>query len=180
MIAFRDIIDRALDGAIIAGKDYDLKLFVPTARRLTKEYDIKYDPQTLVPADDDLADRLWQAGVEFFLQVGVYCPDTERRITFTQDEVGRTLALRRPPPAFGAGPDRRTFPLRQPEDATPPWCSLGAGGGAVSSEFHLASLIREYARNPLCNSITTPSLTHVDGPSSPAARWRWRAPSGTW
>jgi methylamine--corrinoid protein Co-methyltransferase len=163
MIAFREVVNRALDGPITSEKEFDLKLFVPTARRLAKKYDIKYDPETPVPADDDLADRLWQAGVEFFLTVGVYCPDTERRITFTPEEVAFALAYDRGPIVFGDGVDRRVFPRRQPEDSTPPWCSLGAGGGAVSSEFHLLSLIREYARNPLCWSITTPSLTHADG-----------------
>jgi methylamine--corrinoid protein Co-methyltransferase len=163
MISFRDVVDRALDGPIISGKDFDLKLLVRTARRLAKEYDVRYDPETLVPADDNLADRVWQAGVELFLEVGVYCPDTERRITFSRDEVELALAWNPGVIKFGSGVDRRAFPYRRPEDPTPPWCSLGAGGGAVSSDFHLLSLIREYARNPLCDSITTPSLTHVDG-----------------
>jgi len=163
MISFRDVVDRALDGPITTSKDFDLKLLVRTARRLAKEYDVQYDPETPVSGDDELADRIWQAGVELFLEVGVYVPDTERRITFSRDEVELALAYNRGPILFGSGVDRREFPLRKPEDPTPPWCSLGAGGGAVSSEFHLLSLIREYAHNPLCWSITTPSLTHVDG-----------------
>jgi len=163
MIAFREIVGRALNGPIISGKDFDLKLFVPTARRLAKEYDIRYDPETPVPADDDLADRLWQTGVEFFLEVGVYCPDTERRITFTPEEITLALDCDPGPILFGDGVDRRVFPRRKPEDSTPPWCSLGAGGGAVSSAVNFMSLIREYARNPRCDSITTPSLTRVDG-----------------
>ena len=163
MIAFQDVVNRALDGPITSSKEYDLKFLVPTSRRLAKEYDIAYDAENPVPNDDDLADRVWQAGVELFVEVGVYCPDTERRIVFTRQEVEQALTLGRKDIAFGAGVDRRSFPRRRPEDSTPPWCSLGAGGGAVSSDFHLMALIRAYARNPLCWSVTTPSLTHVDG-----------------
>lgn len=163
MISFRDIVDRALKGPIISGKDFDLKILVPSLKRLAQEYDITYDPHTPVPADDDLADRVWQAGVDFFLEVGVFCPDTERRITFTREEVMHALDAAPPFIAFGEGVDRRVFPRRVPEDTTPPWCSLGAGGCPVSTEAILMGLIREYARNAHCVSITTPSLTHVDG-----------------
>jgi methylamine--corrinoid protein Co-methyltransferase len=163
VITFHDIINRALSGPIISEKDYELRLFIPTVRRLAKELDITYTPHTPVPSDDDLADRVWQAGVEFFLEVGVFCPDTERRIIFTREEVKHALNQEPPPILFGSCVDRREFPRRKPEDKTPPWCSLGAGGGMVSSETILTKLVREYARNNRCNSITTPSLTHIDG-----------------
>ena len=163
MISFQEVVKRAIMGPITSGKDYDIKLLVSTSRRLAEEYDISYDPENPVPNDDDLADRVWKAGLELFIDVGVYCPDTERRITFTPEEVKHALSISPEKIKFGEGVDRRTFPRRYPEDPTPPWCSLGAGGGAVSSEFHMMSLIRAYARNPLCWSITTPSLTHVDG-----------------
>ena len=50
MISFRDIVDRALKGPIISGKDFDLKILVPSLKRLAQEYDITYDPHTPVPA----------------------------------------------------------------------------------------------------------------------------------
>ena len=163
MIPFQEVVHRALNGPITSGKDYDLKYLVATSRRLAEEHNIVYDPDNPVPNDDDLADRIWKAGLELFIEVGVYCPDTERRITFTPDEVNHALALNQRKIKFGAGVERRTFPRRLPEDPTPPWCSLGAGGGPVSSEYHMMSLIRAYARNPLCWSITTPSLIQIDG-----------------
>ena len=163
MITFQEVVNRALDGPITSGKDFDLKLLVSISRRLAKEYDINYDPENPIPMDDDLADRVWKAGKELFIEAGVYCPDTERRITFSPEEVNQALSYRPNAIKFGEGVERRIFPHRVPEDPTPPWCSLGAGGGAVSSELHMMALIRAYARNPLCWSITTPSLTHVDG-----------------
>jgi methylamine--corrinoid protein Co-methyltransferase len=45
---------------------------------MVEKYNIVYAPEQAVPADDDLADRLCQAGVDLFLELGVYCRDTGR------------------------------------------------------------------------------------------------------
>ena len=62
---------------------------MPNLRRVVGKYGIKYEPQNPVPADDDLADRVWAAGMEFLYETGVYCVDTERRILFSRDQCKR-------------------------------------------------------------------------------------------
>ena len=37
-----------------------------------KKYEIIYDPDNPVPVDDELSDRVWQAGWELFRDVGLY------------------------------------------------------------------------------------------------------------
>ena len=91
MISFSTVVDKALTGPICTERDFDLEIFVPNLRGVLAKYDIKYDPNNPVPADDDLADRVWQAGIEFLLKTGVYCVDTERRILFTKDEIEEAL-----------------------------------------------------------------------------------------
>jgi methylamine--corrinoid protein Co-methyltransferase len=54
---------------------------------IVKEYGIKYDPKFPIPSDDDLADRLFQAGMKLYSEVGTYCIDTERVIQFTSEEL---------------------------------------------------------------------------------------------
>ena len=83
MIGFSEVIQRAMTGPLVPEKEYDLKVFVPGLRKIIKKYDIRYDPETPVPSDDELADRLFQAGLEFYEQVGTYCVDTNRIIHFT-------------------------------------------------------------------------------------------------
>ena len=83
MISFLQVIDRALTGPISLEKDFDLEIFNKELNEVVRRYDIKYDPQNPVPADDDLADRVWEAAMEFLVETGVYCLDTERRILFT-------------------------------------------------------------------------------------------------
>jgi len=163
MISFETVLERASNGQLCSEQDFELKVFVPNLRRVVDKYAIKYDPENPVPADDELADRVWAAAMEFLSETGVYCPDTERIIRFTNDEIEQAVKEGPRGVVFGEGTDAKAMPRRLPEDETPPWCSVGAGGSPVSSEWNLLNLVKAYAENPLGDSITTPSLTNVDG-----------------
>jgi len=163
MLSFLDVVERASTGPICSERDFELRIFVPNLRKVLKEYDIQYDAEHPVPADDDLADRVWAAGIDFLCETGVYCLDTERRILLSRGEIEAALEEGPRGVVFGAGLDAKAMPRRLPDDATPPWCSVGAGGTPVSNEQNYLSVIQGYALNPLGDSITAPSLTHVDG-----------------
>ncbi|HUV56424.1 MAG TPA: monomethylamine:corrinoid methyltransferase [Dehalococcoidales bacterium] len=163
MISFEAVVERALTGPICSEQDFELQVFVPNLRRVVDKYAIKYDPENPVPADDELADRVWAAAMEFLIDTGVYCTDTERIIRFTNNEIEQALKGGPCGVVFGEGKDAKAMPRRLPEDKTPPWCSVGAGGSPVSSEWNLLNLVKAYAENSLGDSITTPSLTNVDG-----------------
>ncbi|MBM4449110.1 MAG: monomethylamine:corrinoid methyltransferase, partial [Chloroflexi bacterium] len=87
MLSFDEVVERALTGPICTERDFDLGILVPNLRKVIEKYGIKYDPQNPVPNDDDLADRVWEAGMEFLVETGVYCLDTERRIIFSREEI---------------------------------------------------------------------------------------------
>ena len=163
MMDYSTIVERAFTGPLCSERDFELEFFVPNLRSVLAKYSIKYDPQNPVPADDDLADRVWEAAIEFLCNTGVYCLDTERRILFTRDEMEWAIETGPRGIVFGEGKDAKAMPKRCPEDKTPPWCSVGAAGSPVSNEWYLLNLVKSYAENPLGDSITTPSLTKVDG-----------------
>lgn len=163
MISFNSVMERAFTGPICTERDFDLGIFVPNLRRVIEKYDIKYDPENPVPADDSLADRVWAAAMEFLTETGVYCLDTERRILFTRDEIEGALEAGPWGRVFGEGKDAKVFPRRFPEDETKPFCSGGGGGCPISSEWIYLNFVKSYAEDPLSNAITAPSLTNVDG-----------------
>ena len=162
MISFATIVERAFTGPICTERDFDLEVFVPNLRKVIEKYGIKYDPQNPVPSDDDLADRVWAAGMEFLVETGVYCLDTERRILFTKEEIEGALETGPRGSVFGEGKDAKAMPRRFPEDKTPPWCS-GSGAGPVSNEWILINVVKTYAEDPLSDGITAPCLTNIDG-----------------
>lgn len=162
MISFETVVERALTGPICTERDFDLGIFVPNLRQVMEKYGIKYDPQNPVPSDDDVADRVWEAAMEFLGATGVYCLDTERRILFTREEIEGALETGPYGSVFGEGKDARVMSRRLPEDKTPPWCS-GSGAGPVSSEWILVNVVKTYAEDPLSDGITAPCLTNIDG-----------------
>ena len=64
-----EVIRRAENGPMIEEKKFEKNLITQTVARLVKKYDIKFNQNTVVPDDDDLADRLYQAGLEFRLKL---------------------------------------------------------------------------------------------------------------
>ena len=58
-----DIWERAETGPIVSTKQFDTKIIFRKAQELVKKYDIMYAPDSVVPTDDVLIDKVWQAGV---------------------------------------------------------------------------------------------------------------------
>ena len=65
--------------------DFLPKIFTPKLQEIIKKYEIKCDPERPVPADDDMADRVWQAGWELFREVGLY--NTELTVYWDGKEI---------------------------------------------------------------------------------------------
>ena len=57
MIGFWDVIRRSEKGPLVKEKEFDLRVG-QVARQMVEKYNIKYDPQNVIPADDGLADRI--------------------------------------------------------------------------------------------------------------------------
>jgi methylamine--corrinoid protein Co-methyltransferase len=163
MLSNLEIYRRASTGEICTEKDFDLKRFVPAVRSLVKKYGIKYDPDNVVPSDDDVVERVWQAGKELFLQTGVYCVDTERIIRFEPVELDQALAHAPRDVVIGFGEFARHIPVRRPESRVAPFFSLGAAGAPVSNDQVFMSLTQAYAELPYADAVASPAMTHVDG-----------------
>lgn len=164
MISFYEVLDRAMSGEYCSERDFDMDVFVPKLSELIEKYKIKYDPDTPIPSDDDLADRVFQAGLELYRDVGSYCPESERIIQFSEEEL--QAALKEAPPAtvLGEGKDARMLKARKPESVDLPFCYIGACGTAVSNEEIYVSIMEAFASFlPLADAITAPSLATLNG-----------------
>jgi len=166
-----DVMEKALTGKPMSETDYQLKSFAPKVQEKVREYKLKFDPSQPIPSDNSLADEIYQAGLELLLDVGAFCTNTERVIAYTEDEVKAALRATPKKIYFGEGRDKKALVPRKPEDKTPPWCLLGAGGGPCSSDRSFLTLVEGYAEIPETNAITTPAITRAGGmrvrPASP-------------
>ena len=162
MISISEICQRLEAGPKMNGKTFDLDVVFANAKRLCKKYRIVYDPANPVPSDDDLADRTFQAAVDFVAQTGVYCPDTGSVIKFTRDEILAAVADSRGRCVMGQGKDRYEWTPRLPDSDTKPWYHVGTG--IVNTDERIAfNLVRSYARIKQANSVSVPALEKIDG-----------------
>ncbi|MHC4562083.1 MAG: monomethylamine:corrinoid methyltransferase [Planctomycetota bacterium] len=161
----RDVLDicrAAAKGPTLSEQDFDLDRVYTTAAALVDKYGLEFEPGNPVPSDDDLADRVWQAALEFFVDCGVYFKDEQRVVTFTRDEVEADLAAYSGRCQFGEGPEARVFTSRKPDSDVRPWCHVGAG--TVSSrEEYAAAVVRGNAAIAAADSMSVPALDAVDG-----------------
>ncbi|MBW2123818.1 MAG: monomethylamine:corrinoid methyltransferase [Deltaproteobacteria bacterium] len=88
-----EIQERSNTGPPCDEDEFLPKVFTPKLQEIIEKYEIRYDPKTPVPADDGLADRVWQAGWELFREVGLYNTDTHRVIKVSDDELREALYM---------------------------------------------------------------------------------------
>jgi methylamine--corrinoid protein Co-methyltransferase len=171
-----EILARVENGPLMEEKDFERGIVAPTAQRLTTEHGIRRRDGVIVPGDDDLADRLYLAGLEFAVEVGVFCTDTSRRIMWTANEYEDTLRRSPGSAIFGSGTDAVEAHARTPEDETP-LMVVGGPYGIEISEDLFVPLMSSYAREKLIDVIDNPTLERVYG-HPPKAGSPWEVVGG--
>lgn len=129
---------------------------------LKEQYEIAYDPDTLVPSDDDLADRAYQAALDVFCELGVYNQSTQRRIIFTRDEVEKAVAAAPAEICLGLGEDAVIERHRMIEDPEPCCMHSGPTGTPTSEEMH-SLILESCAKEPLVDCLGHGSVATYHG-----------------
>ncbi len=155
------IVHRSENGPFMKEAEYDLALAQATAR-LVRKYGLKFDPQVVVPAEDDLADRLYQAGLDLFLEMGVYNQSTERRIMFSREETEAAVALAPNAVTVGVGKDAVEMKHLEIEGTEP--CVVHSGPtGTPTSEAYYPQILQSCAQEPLVDCIGSGSVSTYQG-----------------
>jgi hypothetical protein len=156
-----ELLERANTGPFCENDEFNFNIFMPKIEEVVEKYDIKYDPKNPVPQDDDLADRVWQAARELFLEVGVLNVDTHRRIIVEEDELNEALYHQRGRYLVGEGKDVRFWEAREPEDTTLPF-SIFSPDITCDEELMLPMSIA-YVQEPLADGVCGPILEESIG-----------------
>ncbi len=161
MISFWDAIGRSETGPFVKEEEFDRQVG-RVARQMVEKYDIRYKPGQVIPADDNLADRVYQAGLDLFLQLGIYCRDTSRLMKFTRDEVEWALKHAPATVTYGQGRDVAVMTYRAIEDPKPPFCMMTPVGTPVAEE-RFVLMVQSYAQEPLANTFSSAFSQTVHG-----------------
>ncbi len=151
-INFLEIMDRAINtGKKMEPRDFDMKVYSETTR-LIEKYDIKFDKKNMINKDMNMADRLFKAGKEFYLNMGTYTMETKRVIKVTEDELNYLIKQLPKELVIGRGKDAKTMNHREVEDEKYPSVQGGVIGGKATEEM-MGPLYQSIAQETLVDSF---------------------------
>ncbi|MBN1834996.1 MAG: monomethylamine:corrinoid methyltransferase [Spirochaetales bacterium] len=161
MIGFWDVYKRSESGPFIKEQEFDKQLGT-VANRLVQKHGIRFDREQVIPSDDGLADKVYEAALELFLELGIYCRDSSRLIRFSPEEVQWALKHAPITVTYGQGPDTRVMRHRKVEDTLPPFC-LNTPVGCTVAEERFVAMVQSYAQEPLSDTFSSAFSQTVGG-----------------
>ena len=72
-LTITDVYERFVKGKKVPEADWDYKIVPENLSALKEKYNIKIDPNTIIPEDKELINNLFQAGLEMLVTTGFYC-----------------------------------------------------------------------------------------------------------
>ena len=159
-----DILDRSGSGPIVEESEWDMMLVPNEVAKVQHEFNIKFPDhdQQIVPADDDLADRVYQAGLSLAVNLGAYCVSTSRRMQFTRQEILTALEYAPVEVTYGEGLDKHTERKRKIEDKAKLTIKGGGVGTPIPEDLYLA-VHQSYAQEPLVDTMINCTMETVFG-----------------
>lgn len=138
MLTLLDFQQRSLNGPVMKMEDFDLSI-AKKARQIVKKYSsIKFNSEELI-VDDETADAVFQAALEFSVETGVLNIETQRIVNWSREELGEVARWYRENPtskSFGKGTDEHTISPRTGKDTRPP-VTWTVNGGVVQEEWFI-------------------------------------------
>jgi len=161
-VPFWEILNRSKSGPIVEEKQYDLALFKKT-QELQKKYGIKYDPARTVDVEGVMADRIYAAGMELFLDLGTYCATTKRVIKVSEGELREEILSRPEAVEMGQGRDRVKMVHREVGGPQEPIVIAGIQTIPFSDEEMMFKISRGCAMDRCVDGIWGGILLQIDG-----------------
>jgi methylamine--corrinoid protein Co-methyltransferase len=161
-VSMWDVWERAETGPIVPTKEFETRVLFRKTQELVKKYGIKYGPESVVPTDDGLIDKVWKAGLELLVEVGLLCTDTERVIKFSEQEVLDTIGFAPKEVVLGEGKDAVVMAHRGIEDKRLPILCGGPIAAPVSEEI-APKVYEAYAREPSLDTLWVGTPGEIGG-----------------
>ncbi len=147
-----EILARSKKGPIIEEKQFDLSIF-RKGQELQQKYGIEYNTEQPIDVSGEMADRVFHAGVEFFLSIGTYCVNTRRIIRISEQELLDELAVCPQQIELGQGEDRVALIHRDVEGKQEPIVVAGIQTAPFSNEEMMFTISKGCAMDRCVDGI---------------------------
>lgn len=145
-------IERASTGPIMSEEKFETEYFPDALAAIQAKHRIECNPDDPLMLDGDLADAIFQAGMEFLLEVGLYCKDTRRIVKFTHEEIHEAIATARREITLGSGRNAIHLKPRAPGDARHPYTWFPAGALTKNVDLY-KSYAMTSMQEPTCDGV---------------------------
>ena len=164
-----DFYDRAKVGEKCTQDDWDLMKIPMKAMELKQKYGLDFKGE-FIPTDKDMMEKLFQAGFEMLLDLGIYCTDTHRIVKYTEDEIWDAINNVQKEFVLGTGRDAVRVSKREVGDKKKPIIQGGPTGSPISEDVFMP-VHMSYALEKEVDTIVDGGMTFVRGkapvPGSP-------------
>ncbi len=161
-VPFEEILLRTKESPIIDEQAFDMSLFKKT-QALQEQYDITYNPENPLDIDGALADRVFEAGVELYLDLGTYCASTRRVVKLSKEEFLAEIGDAPESIDLGDGDDRVSMVHRDVEDSRPPVVVAGVQTAPFSDEEMMHTIYKGCALDSCVDGIWGGILLRING-----------------
>jgi len=143
MIPIVEFEERSKNGPSMDKEEFD-NLVMDTAMEVVEERDLEFD-QSAIIQDDETADAVFAAAMDFLEAVGLYNMGTHRVIKWTRDEIADLVDDYKNNPrsmTLGEGAEQFTVAARSEGDPNPP--IIWAAGGPLADISQIEPCIMAY------------------------------------
>jgi methylamine--corrinoid protein Co-methyltransferase len=147
-----EAIHRSSTGRIMTEEKFETEFFPTILEDVRKKHQIEWNPDEPVMTDPGMADAVFQAGLEYLLETGLYCKDTRRIIQFTKEEILEAVATARRRITLGSGREAITLAPRAPGDEQHPYTWFPAGALTKKVELYKCHAMAAM-QEPTCDGV---------------------------
>jgi len=169
-----DVYDRFLKGAKMSESDWDYKVIPMNAAELKNKYKLDFG-NNIVPEDKDMANRLFQAGMEMLVTTGFYNCDMKRVAKFTEEEIWEGIKKTPTSLVLGEYRDAVKFEPRHGNSPKKPVIQGGPTGAPVSEDVFV-QVMQSYAQEAIVDTLVNGVMSTIEGrPATTNTPWEIKA-----
>ena len=162
--------DRFLNGKKVREDAWDYVTVPNNAAALKNKYQLEFGRNT-IPEDKDIADRLFNAGVDMLVETGFFNPDLGKVMYVTESEVFEGLKKVTKRLRLGSGKDEVICGRRRGNSSVRPTVQGGPTGSPVSEEIFV-TMMQAYAQEAMVDTLVSGVMSTTDG-HAPTANTPW-------
>ncbi len=156
-----EFYDRSKIGIKSSQDDWDLMTIPTVAMELKQKYKLNFNNE-FVPTDEDMVERLFNAGFEMLLKCGIFVTDTARVVKYTEDEIWESINNPQYEFILGSGRDSVNVRKRNVADKRGPIIQGGPTGSPISENMFIP-IHMSYAQEKEVDTIVNGVLTSIRG-----------------